>query len=153
MIMKNSKSNTEVAPTTNKAKAQSVAVSAVKAITYPIVIACDLTSTVVNFTQAKAIQAIDGTPAEKSMENCINYSQNVKMKIMLKAHALTEKIEKQRESNRQQDIDKLEKAAAKLKQEPVAEPTFIPINQRKKLSHLDEPADILATPMMSPVLL
>lgn len=150
--MKNSQSNTAVATTTNKAKAQSVAVSAVKAIAYPIVVACDLTSTAVNYAQAKAIHAIDGTSVDQSIDDCISYSNNIKMQIMLKHEALMEKLKKQREANRQQDIAKHKTSLDKLEGvEQMPETEFIPINKRgKKLQDMDEPADILNVPLMTP---
>jgi hypothetical protein len=98
--MKNSSSNTA---TTVK----SVAVDTVKIVVYPAHLVCQTAADLLNIGQAKAINLIDGTPILESMHEQSTWTQNQQAKVVGKAMEIRERMLKQRDYNRQQDIDKL----------------------------------------------
>ena len=105
---------------------KSVAVDTVKVIVYPAHLVLQTSADLLNIGQAQAIKAIDGTPLYQSLHDQATWTQEQQAKVVTKFMAVKERIEKQRESNRQQDIDRLQKALDKAQgvehlPEPVVE--------------------------------
>lgn len=132
--MKNSQSNPEaVVTTTTKEKVQNAAVTAVKVVAYPAHLVCQTAADLLNIGQAKAINMIDGTPIYQSMMEQESWTRNQQAKVVDKYMQLQERIEKQREANRKQDIAKLEKALDKLQGvEHITKPEPSPIVEQVK---------------------
>lgn len=93
---------------------KSVAVDTVKVIVYPAHLIAQTTADLLNIGQAQAIKAIDGTPLYQSLMDQATWTQTKQAAVVNKYMAVKERIEKQRESNRQQDIDRLKKSLDKL---------------------------------------
>lgn len=141
----------------NKEKAQSVAVTTVKAIVYPAHLVCQTAADILCIGQAQIINKIDGTPVIESVFECQSWTQEQQAKVVGKAMAIKDKWDRQREANRQQDaerlrakLDKLEGVEHIVSPEPAIVPVppveapFVPINQRKKATQNTE------VPLMSP---
>lgn len=92
---------------------KSVAVDTVKVIVYPAHLVLQTSADLLNIGQAQAIKAIDGTPLYQSLHDQATWTQEQQAKVVTKFMAVKERIEKQRESNRLQDIDRLQKALDK----------------------------------------
>jgi hypothetical protein len=97
--------------TITKVQVKSAAVSAVKVITYPAHLVAQTTADLINIGQAKAINAIDGTPLLEAMHDQVAWTQNKQYAVVAKGMELKDKWERQRHFNREQDIAK---AKAKL---------------------------------------
>lgn len=93
---------------------KSVAVDTVKVIVYPAHLVLQTGADLLNIGQAQAIKVIDGTPVMQSMFDQQTWTQNKQASVVNKYLQVKERIEKQRESNRQQDIDRLKKSLDKL---------------------------------------
>ena len=92
---------------------KSVAVDTVKVIVYPAHLVLQTSADLLNIGQAQAIKAIDGTPLYQSLHDQATWTQEQQAKVVTKFMAVKERIEKQREYNRQQDIARLQKALDK----------------------------------------
>lgn len=103
---------------------KSVAVDTVKFVVYPAHLVAQTTADLLCIGQAQAIKAIDGTPVLQSMFEQSSWTQNKQAAVVNKYMEVKERIEKQREANRQQDIDRLKKSLDKL--EGVEHLTVIP---------------------------
>lgn len=93
---------------------KSVAVDTVKVIVYPAHLVLQTGADLLNIGQAQAIKAIDGTPVLQSMFDQATWTQNKQAAVVNKYMQVKERIDKQRESNRQQDIDRLKASLDKL---------------------------------------
>lgn len=126
-IMKNSnvKTGNAVVEKTNKEKLneqiaiqgeaiKEIAVKTVKVIVYPAHLVCQTAADLLNIGQAQAINKIDGTPVLQSMMEQTTWTQHQQAKVVGKAIELRQRVLKQREFNRQQDIDKLKQQLDKL---------------------------------------
>lgn len=98
----------------NKEKAQSVAVTAVKAIVYPAHLVCQTAADILCIGQAQIINKIDGTPVIQSVMEQQSWSQNQQAKVVGAGMKLIDKWERQREYNRQQDAARLKAKLDKL---------------------------------------
>lgn len=126
---------------TNKRKAQNVAITTVKVITYPVNLALKTAADLVNITQATAIKAIDGTPLLESMQACDTWTATQQAKVITKGMQARQKLLDMKQANREREIKAIEKTLAELKNAPVVKATlpepktekevFIPINKRK----------------------
>lgn len=163
--MKNSVNNSENTSVATTVK--SVAVDTVKIIVYPAHLVCQTAADLLNIGQAKAINLIDGTEMFESMMNQTTWTQDQQAKVVNQYLKIEERINKQRDYNKQQDVDKFQKALDKAKgvehmtnTEPTSvvsntntEPTsvpappvdapFVPINKRKAVQNTE-------VPLMSP---
>lgn len=108
--MKNSNNN----PSTIKAQAQNVATTTVKVLTYPVHLVLQTTADLVSLAQGQAINVIDGTPVIKATMECQAWTQDQQAYVVGKIMTVKEKYDRQREANRQQDIERLNKALNKL---------------------------------------
>lgn len=137
--MKNSNNNSA----TMKSQVQSGAVTVVKAITYPAHLVLQTAADLVSLGQGQAIKLIDGTPVIESAMACQSWTQHQQMKVVEKAMEVKAKYERQREANRQQDIDRLNKQLNKLEGvEEVATPTV----NTEAVKATTEPTSVIAPP-------
>jgi len=100
--------------TITKQQAQSAGVSTVKAIVYPLHLVAQTTADLLAIGQAQAIKAIDGTEVFESIMNCQSWTQEQQAKVVSKAMAIKEKMDRQRDANIKQDIEKFKAKLDKL---------------------------------------
>lgn len=120
---------------------KSVAVDTVKVIVYPAHLVAQTTADILNIGQAQAIKAIDGTPLFESLHAQATWTQNKQAAVVSKYMQVKERIERQRESNRQQDVDRLKKALDKAEgvEHITTEPTIV-VNEAKTEAKIIVPA-------------
>lgn len=93
---------------------KAVAVDTVKVMVYPAHLVLQTGADLLNIGQAQAIKVIDGTPVLQSMFEQQTWTQNKQAAVVNKYMEVKERIEKQRDFNRQQDINRLKKSLDKL---------------------------------------
>lgn len=98
----------------NKEKAQSVAVTAVKAIVYPAHLVCQTAADILCIGQAQIINKIDGTPVFESVMEQQSWTQKQQAVVVGAGMKLKDKWDRQREANRQQDAARLKAKLDKL---------------------------------------